>query len=1074
MNTPVARILIVEDEAIVALDIRTRLELLGYAVAGTAASATQAISLAREQRPDLVLMDIRLDGPSDGIEAARTVREHLRLPVVFLTAYSEDDTLQRAKLVEPFGYILKPFEDRELKTVIEMALYKHRTDSEIRRLTQIYAALSQVNQAVVRIQEREPLLVEICRVLVEFGRFKMAWIGRPDPATQAVVSVAQHGDAPGFLDEIQVYADDRPEGCGPTGTALRENRSCVCNDVASDPRARPWSAAAARHGIRALAAFPLHLQGQTYGSLTVCADEPGFFGEKELALLQETAADISFALNHLDSEIRRRRAEEERDRLFNHSVDMLCVAGLDGYFKQLNPAWTRTLGWSADELQSKPWTEFVHPEDRPSTEAVRATLREGRVVYDFENRYRCKDGSYRWIEWHSFPLPQEGLLFGVARDVTARRRADRVVARFSELGRELSAAITTVDAGRTLFRAAQDLLGWDACFLNLREGDTRQTTLVLGVDTIDGRHVECDPKTLPHEITPMELKVLEEGAQLVLRDSAQEVANGFVPFGDVARRSASLLLVPLRHQGRAIGIVSIQSYQLRAYDAVGLDLLQALADYTASAFVRLRAESALHENEERLRLALAAAGQGLYDVDLRTGATKVSPEYAIMLGYDPADFVETDAGWLERLHPDDREPVAAAYRAYVRGELPEYRVEFRQRTKSGDWKWILSLGSVVERDAQGTPLRMLGTHTDITQRKRADTALRESEVRFRRIVETAQEGIWLVGPDWRTTFVNPRMKTLLGYAQSQMYGRPPTDFMDEEWRAIALEKMAFREQGVTQTEEFKLLHHNGTPVWTLLSVTPISDEDGQFAGALAMVTDITARKQAEASLERSREQLRSLSARLERLREEERTHISREIHDELGQLLTGLKMDLRWVETRLERLGNLASINPILDKVVGATELANTIIRAVQRIAAELRPGVLDRLGLAPALRYEASRFEERARIPCRLDVPAHDPDLPDDVKTALFRIFQESLTNVARHAAAGEVTVRFAQQAAEWVLEVRDDGRGIPPEAVGGIASLGLLGMQERARLIGGVMTVARDEPHGTVVTVRVPVGGN
>jgi signal transduction histidine kinase len=178
------------------------------------------------------------------------------------------------------------------------------------------------------------------------------------------------------------------------------------------------------------------------------------------------------------------------------------------------------------------------------------------------------------------------------------------------------------------------------------------------------------------------------------------------------------------------------------------------------------------------------------------------------------------------------------------------------------------------------------------------------------------------------------------------------------------------------------------------------------------------------------------------------------------------------VETRLERLNELPDINPILDKVVAATELANTIIKAVQRIAAELRPGVLDRLGLATALRYEAARFEERTHIPCRLEETTQDPDVADEVKTALFRIFQESLTNVARHAAAGKVAIRFEKHGTDWLLEVRDDGRGIPPEAVGGVTSLGLLGMRERARLVGGEVTVTRAEPRGTVVTVRVPVG--
>ncbi len=133
-----------------------------------------------------------------------------------------------------------------------------------------------------------------------------------------------------------------------------------------------------------------------------------------------------------------------------------------------------------------------------------------------------------------------------------------------------------------------------------------------------------------------------------------------------------------------------------------------------------KAEAALRENEERLRLALSAANQGLYDLNVQTGEAIVSPEYARMLGYEPEEFHETNAAWRERLHPDDREAVYRVYQEYIAGQRDVYRVEFRQRTKSGGWKWILSLGRVVSRDAEGKPLRMLGTHTDLTDRKRLE------------------------------------------------------------------------------------------------------------------------------------------------------------------------------------------------------------------------------------------------------------------------------------------------------------------------------------------------------------------
>lgn len=231
------------------------------------------------------------------------------------------------------------------------------------------------------------------------------------------------------------------------------------------------------------------------------------------------------------------------------------------------------------------------------------------------------------------------------------------------------------------------------------------------------------------------------------------------------------------------------------------------------------------------------------------------------------------------------------------------------------------------------------------------------------------------------------------------------------------------------------------------------------------------RKRAEQQLRQSREQLRALTARLQDIREEEQKRIAREIHDELGQMLTGLKLDLRWIERELDTATPGAQTNKMLEKAVAASEVVDTIVKAVQRIAAQLRPGVLDRLGLCMALRHEGKQFEERAGIPCRLDLPEPEPSVPMDVATACYRIGQEALTNVARHARAKAVELIFRAEPTTWVLEVRDNGTGISADCLTSPHSLGLVGMQERAHQLGGQVSIeATSEGQGTLVRMQIP----
>jgi PAS domain S-box-containing protein len=415
------RILIVEDEFIVASDIEARLLDLGYSVAGKANCGSSAIELAESARPDLVLMDIRLQGAIDGIAAASEIHRRFQLPVVFLTAYAEDDTLQRAKAAEPFGYVLKPFEDRELRTAIEIGIYKHKAEKEIARLSQYHALLGRINHTIIHVRCRQHLFEEICRIGAEVAGFKAVWIGWLDWRTQKVVPVARAGERADYADRISVYADDRPEGRGVVGSSIRQGIACISNDIVTDPNAAPWRETAAACGLRAAVALPIKSAGKVCGALTVYASEPGAFGDREVALLEEVTANISFALDNLDQQdwLRKLACAVEQ------SSAIIVMTDRAGNIEYVNPKFTQVTGYAPAEVLGKN-PRILQSGETPPEEYrhLWETILAGKG-WEGEFHNKRKDGSLYWERASISPVRDaSGAIahfVGVKEDLTEKK-----------------------------------------------------------------------------------------------------------------------------------------------------------------------------------------------------------------------------------------------------------------------------------------------------------------------------------------------------------------------------------------------------------------------------------------------------------------------------------------------------------------------------------------------------------------------------------------------------------------------------------------------------------------------------
>jgi PAS domain S-box-containing protein len=373
----------------------------------------------------------------------------------------------------------------------------------------------------------------------------------------------------------------------------------------------------------------------------------------------------------------------------------------------------------------------------------------------------------------------------------------------------------------------------------------------------------------------------------------------------------------------------------------------------------------------------------------------------------------------------------------------------------------------------GKPYALCGITTDITDRKRVEEALRQSEERYRSIFENAVEGIFQTTPEGKYVSANPALARIYGYDSPEDLIAAITNiasqlYVDSSRRDEFIRLMQKQEE-LTDFEAL-VYRKDGSFIWISENVRAVRDPSGVLVGYEGTVEHITERKLAEQRLRDTLDQVRTLSGRLATVQEEERTRIARELHDELGVGLTCLKIDLSRLHTMLGEQTGVRVLKKVRSRIPSMIEQIDTTIASVQRLVKELRPAVLDDLGLVAAIEWQCQDFQKRTGIPCTCVTSADDMAVEPVRATALFRICQEALTNAARHAQATAVMIKLESRSDSLRLVVADNGVGIPDMKASDRRSLGLLGMKERAALFGGELTIQGQPGTGTTVSVWLP----
>lgn len=481
--------------------------------------------------------------------------------------------------------------------------------------------------------------------------------------------------------------------------------------------------------------------------------------------------------------------------------------------------------------------------------------------------------------------------------------------------------------------------------------------------------------------------------------------------------------------------------------------------FTQVITARKRAEEALRASEERFAKIFNLSPFRMGILRIRDGVVlEVNDSWIRDTGFSRDEVINHP---IFTLSPSMNNGLAEKIHEVLATRQPVRDMEVRFVTKDG--RAVIANTSAVIIELDGEPC-YLWVANDITERKHAEEALQASESRFS-IAFNSNPMLASISmlEGGRFLAVNDSFVALTGYSREEAIGHTALDlnlWPNPEDRRRVMDQL--KNEKRVRDFEASIRLKNGEERILLLSIEKI-ELDGQVC-LLHVADDITSRKRAELAL-------RALSARLHSAREEEGTRIAREIHDELGGALTGLKWDLEKIDKAINGRVDGLQLGEVRNRIGSMTSLIETTINTVRRIAAELRPRVLDDLGLVDAIEWQVQQFQSRSGLKCHLTNNADEIELDREKATAVFRILQEILTNVLRHAQATNVYVKLGRNKQCFELEVKDDGRGITESQRMNSRSLGLLGMKERALLVGGEVRVTGEEGAGTTVVVRVPL---
>jgi len=478
---------------------------------------------------------------------------------------------------------------------------------------------------------------------------------------------------------------------------------------------------------------------------------------------------------------------------------------------------------------------------------------------------------------------------------------------------------------------------------------------------------------------------------------------------------------------------------------------------------RVTAENKLRNSEEEYRNLFENSVMGISQAEPGGKIIRMNKAYAEMYGYpDPSTMLMDLAQGAKLLYsnPDDRKKVLEILDEC--GFMAP--TEFELNRRNGEKFWALVSAKCV-KDSTGKLLYLQADHIDITDRKKLEKEMYSASLYARNLIEASLDPLVTISAEGKITDVNHATENITGIPRESLIGSDFADYFSDPLKARKGYKKVFSE-GVVKDYPLTIIHKNGKEIDVLYNATLFMDEAGKVQGVFAAARDIAELKKIEEELRKSKELLEKLNQHLIEVRDNERNEIALNLHDDLGQKLTAINLDIAWLKSRIG-----VQTKSVREKFEEMSSMIKETVESIRETSSLLRPAILFDLGLIPAFISQLGKFEKQTGIKCHLNFKPDEFKIEDSMALILYRILQESLTNIARHseASATEIELVILKNKIEMIIE--DNGKGIAKDKVNSLESMGIAGMKERVKSANGKIIIRGETGAGTQIKVIIPL---